>query len=477
MIQILRGDVFEQLPKIPKGSIDCIVTSPPYWKLRSYLPKDHPLKKFEIGQEDTVREYVAKMVAVFDLVRDTMADHATCWLNIGDTYSNQGGSGRPGNGQRNGRRHTLVREKGTQPADGIPAGNLCLIPQRLAIALQDAGWMVRSVVIWQKPACMPASLAGWMWVKCRVKVKGKWDENHPHPAKLEGGGNGVGWHSGNDHFSAQWQDCPGCKKCKPTGGWVLRRGSWRPTSSYEPILFLAKSAKYFADGEAVKTPPKAATVSRDQYTRVLDDADEQYAVAHDHERTCNGANLRDAWLNGLENMTREELVAAIVSNPDLSDLWSIPAEPLKEAHYAAFPTWLVELCLKASTSEKGYCPTCGSPWVRRVKRESYGDWRKTDRAEDEYHGSGSESDPLRGSQFYGQYRGPETLDWRPSCKCEGADQLEPRPARVLDPFCGSGRTGVCATRMFHDFVGVELFDKFADMAERVLREDMPLFNS
>ncbi len=156
------------------------------------------------------------------------------------------------------------------------------------------GWIVRSVIIWHKPAPMPASISGWRWVKCRVKqskqvaiASNKFGMDHRESNSKP---------SFNDGFqSAQWSECPGCKKCEANNGLVLRRGSWRPTSSYEPILMLAKSAKYFCDGDAVKQPPADSTVSRDKYTRVIDDPDEQFAVQHDHETVCDGANLRDVW--------------------------------------------------------------------------------------------------------------------------------------------------------------------------------------
>ncbi len=69
-----------------------------------------------------------------------------------------------------------------------------------------------------------------------------------------------------------------------------------------------------------------------------------------------------------------------------------------------------------------------------------------------------------------------TIDWRPSCSCIGNDTFTPRPAVVLDPFCGSGRTGIQAARLGHDFIGVELSPEFAEMSTRLLREDSPLFS-
>jgi hypothetical protein len=217
---------------------------------------------------------------------------------------------------------------------------------------------------------------------------------------------------------------------------------------------LAKGPGCYADGEAVKTPPAAATVSRDKYTRVLDDPDEPFAVRHDHETLCeSGANLRD--------------------------VWTIAAEPLKERHYAAFPSELVYRCLAASTSQRGYCPSCGAPWCRVVETRQ-GDTEAHERPKRtggmdsgtstlSLSGNGSKQWAERGSTS-------ATLGWRPSCNCVGADSFAPRPGRVLDPFCGSGRTGVQARRLGLDFVGCELNPSYADMAERLLRDDCPLFS-
>ncbi len=366
---VLQGSVFDVLPTLEPGSVDVCLTSPPYWRLRSYLGANHPLKPLELGSEKNPAEFVANLVRVFELVKVALADHGTVWLNIGDTYAtgNDGGGSVFSNGRTDGRTsqasddakaitgRTSVKRK--KPATGIDAGNLCLIPQRLAIALQDAGWIVRSVIVWRKLAPMPQSVQGWRWTRCRVKVKGFRSRVVDGPEV-----NGRD-HSGDlrlsHNASAVWSDCPGCKRCEPHGGLVLRRGSWRPTSSWEPILLLAKSEKYFCDGEAVKTAPAAATVSRDQYSRVLDDPDEQFAVRHDHETLCvSGANARDVWRQRYADLSREELIDLLAGLDDAgkADWQSWAAEPLKEKHYAAFPGALVRWCLKAGTSARGYCP-------------------------------------------------------------------------------------------------------------------------
>lgn len=451
---VTQGDVFDVLPAIPPGSVDAICTSPPYWALRSYLPKDHPLKPRELGSERTPAEYVDNMVRVFRLVRDCLADHGTAWLNIGDTYSGDKVDAAPRASygftpKQATNPHSDCRLR-DGPAPGIPAGSLCLIPQRLAIALADDGWLVRSVICWQKPSCMPQSLAGWMWRRCRVKTSpprprlGRDSKDNSNLTPFAGTG-------AFKDFVADWADCPGCARCEPHGGYVLRRGSWRPTSSYEPVLMLAKRSGYFADGIAVQTPTATATVGRNRYTRVLDDPDEQFAVRHDHESTGATANLRD--------------------------VWRIAAEPLREAHYAAFPTALVTTCLKAATSQRGYCPHCGKPWCRVVEEtENIHPGSSHDHSLDGITNRGRRADGKpQGSIMRERFEaghGPVTLGWRPTCSCPPHD---PRAGRVLDPFAGSGRTGVACLRMGLDFTGVELNPDYAAMARRLLREESPLF--
>jgi DNA modification methylase len=444
--RIIQGNVFDVLPTLTPGSVDCVVTSVPYWMLRSYLPKDHPLKSLELGSEPSPAAYVANMVKVFGLVRDVMAEHAVCFLNVGDTYAYDGKWGGATSGRHRSelhRKNGLPREKrGTET--GLGDGSLCLIPQRLAIALQDDGWIVRSVIVWHKPAPMPSSVSGWAWRRCRVKLKGfgraNNEKNSQHQNAMASGLSRFNGGVEDPALAAQYKDCHGCRHCTPHGGYRLRRGSWRPTSSWEPVLMLAKSPRYFADGEPVRQPSAAATVSRNEYSRIIDDPDEQFAVKHDHETTADGANLRD--------------------------VWTIAAEPLKEKHYAAFPTELVHRCLAAGTSAKGYCPACGAPWVRCIEEN----FRQTQ------NGVRADAKGLNELDGRGGYpRGvteTTTTGWRPSCPCPPSG---PRPGLVLDPFAGSGRTGIEALRMGLDFIGIDLNEEYCTMSRRLLREESPLF--
>ena len=157
---ILNGDCRETLKTIADGSVHCCVTSPPYWGLRSYLPVGHPDKHMEIGQEPTPEAWVETMVGVFREVKRCLHDSATVWLNVGDSYASawpcSSANGRPvgagslPNGKREARPSRLPQ--------GLKEKDLCLIPWRLAIALQADGWWVRSVIAWAKKSCMPESV-------------------------------------------------------------------------------------------------------------------------------------------------------------------------------------------------------------------------------------------------------------------------------------------------------------------------------
>lgn len=428
--------------------------------LRSYLPKEHPLKHLELGSEKTPREYVEKMVRVFRLVREVLADHGTVWLNVGDTYAHSmRHSGAAHAGTKQNTNNGSIRNGFAPGPEGVPEGNLCLIPQRLAISLQDDGWIVRSVIVWHKPAPMPSSVSGWAWRRCRVKTKAQELGNQSRAGRRGTGAKSRDCIGGEWQGSAEFSDCPGCPKCKPTNGYVLRRGSWRPTSSWEPILMLAKSKGYFCDGEAVKQPAATATISRNEYTRIIDDPEEQFAAKHDHEYLTTTANLRD--------------------------VWTIASEPLKAKHYAAFPSELVHRCLKAGTSARGYCPECGKPWVRIIdaKTESTyakvkGDigWREMTamgqaNGENPHRPNSGQTRRSDGSQPHLDPIVTETIGWRPSC----SHNLDPRPGLVLDPFAGSGRTAVEAHRLGLDFVGCELNPEYVDMANGIIGEEAGLF--
>ncbi len=204
-VDILVGNCLDILPTLPAGSVHCVVTSPPYFGLRDYGTAqweggdagcDHRVSSGgpsqlegasqrgrsdvangdcprcgarrvdnQIGLEDSPAAYVARMVDVFEEVRRVLRDDGTVWLNIGDSYAG-GGNGGGGSFAKDGIRCALpgtdknkVTRLGPRGAvDGIKPKDLIGIPWRLAFALQDAGWWLRSEIVWAKRAPMPESV-------------------------------------------------------------------------------------------------------------------------------------------------------------------------------------------------------------------------------------------------------------------------------------------------------------------------------
>jgi DNA modification methylase len=151
---ILEGDVLDRLAEMPDESVNCVVTSPPYWGLRDYGADG------QIGLEESLDEHIAKMVAVFAEVRRVLRADGVMWLNYGDAYAStlrvEGGHDFVDGGKKR-----LSEQKGTVWASNLSSGikpkNLLGLPWRVAFALQADGWYLRSDVIWAKPNPMPES--------------------------------------------------------------------------------------------------------------------------------------------------------------------------------------------------------------------------------------------------------------------------------------------------------------------------------
>ena len=145
---LLAGDALRVLRTLPSESVQCCVTSPPYWGLRDYGHPD------QIGLERSPEEYVLKLVDVFKEVRRVLRPDGTLWVNMGDTYS---GSGRGGNSSAITGRGANASRGLRLPATG-PSKQLLGIPWRVALALQSDGWYLRSCIVWHKPNPMPESV-------------------------------------------------------------------------------------------------------------------------------------------------------------------------------------------------------------------------------------------------------------------------------------------------------------------------------
>jgi DNA modification methylase len=126
VVSVITGDCREILTSLPDESVNCCVTSPPYYGLRSYLPKDHPDKDKEIGVENSADIYVSDLASIFREVKRVLRKDGTCWINLGDSYANK---------------------------------SLLGIPWSVALALRADGWYIRSDIIWHKPNPMPENIS------------------------------------------------------------------------------------------------------------------------------------------------------------------------------------------------------------------------------------------------------------------------------------------------------------------------------
>jgi DNA modification methylase len=378
---ILQGDALEMLKTLPDESIDCCVTSPPYWSLRDYGVDG------QIGLEETLQEWIDKLVAVFREVRRVLKDEGTLWLNLGDAYAGGGRAGKDGIQIWGGiESQNQLRKYGppSEIPDGLKPKDLIGQPWRLAFALQADGWWLRSDIIWAKLNPMPESVTD------------------------------------------------------------------RPTKSHEYLFLLSKRARYFYDAEAIKEKlilPKAANG-----TRVFGGKNKQ------------GANISHARTTG-------RIYNTVPSGRNRRTVWNIATQPMPDAHFATFPEALVEPCIRAGTSQEGYCE-CGKPWVRVVERKQFGKAESATKYDNTMKGG-----PLSHSrQAYRQYglEGPpsaKTIGWQPSCSCDNPTKIA---GIVLDPFIGSGTVGLVAKKLNRCFIGIELNPSYIEIAEKRLSQ-MGLF--
>lgn len=259
---------------------------------------------------------------------------------------------------------------------------------------------------------------------------------------------------------------------RASGWWLRQRCVWhkpnnkpenvsdRPHTDCEDVFLLSNSSHYFYDDEAVRVPATGRRPGNVGRSKGVEDRPVEL-------RTRGGLHMVQA------EGTRH-----------LRSVWSVPTQPLEEAHFAAFPEKLALICVLSGTSAHGCCARCGSPWRRIVEK---GEPLREQQiacgadANGEYHGAASKVFAGTGAQdasalkarILAGMRERRTVGWRPTCAC-GADVA---PCTVLDPFAGSGTTGVVAVQTGRRFVGIELNPTYAAIARRRICGVAPLFVS
>ena len=306
---VLYGDCRETLKTLPDCIVDCCVTSPPYYALRDYGEDQ------QIGLEDTPEEYIKQLVDVFRECRRVLKDDGTLWLNIGDSYANSNGFARASEQfQRQGRNNAPANDRNLSflHEAGYKTKDLIGVPWMLAFALRADGWYLRQDIIWHKPNPMPESVRD------------------------------------------------------------------RCTKSHEYIFLLSKQAKYYFDNEAIQevatgydgrkdTMNKGSTKYAD--SKYIPVSGTQTMAAKGHER-WRWKNLQDKGqqTHSMHERRADGLPDEVYPVRNKRDVWTIPAAPLKIAHFATFPEKLIEPCILAGSRKGGIVldPFFGSGTTGRV---------------------------------------------------------------------------------------------------------------
>lgn len=281
-IRIINADVFDGLKQIPDESVHCVVTSPPYWGLRDYGAPG------QIGLEPTLQEHIAKLVDVFREVRRVLRKDGTLWLNYGDAYAmDQKWGG------KSGWRHTAeasgaggYRKRRTS---GLKSKDLLMMPERLAIALQDDGWWVRARIIWAKPNPMPESVTD-------------------RPTKS------------HEHI------------------WLMSRSP--------KYFYVSAAIAEPADYGIPNSPDKIASPYGQGFTRrARASGNKSHKGVAAYETSDTEEHRTKSGLLKIADTAYETRNAR--------DVWTIATSPFPEAHFATFPPELAERCIKAGCPKDG----------------------------------------------------------------------------------------------------------------------------
>jgi len=469
------------MSELPDESVQCVITSPPYWGLRKYsgvadlvwggradcehrwdidttaiqgnnsmvrgqgetdsgafaIPKfkETDMKqrkevvgnfcslcgawKGQYGLEPTPEMYIEHTVEILREIRRVLRKDGVCFWNIGDSYA----------GNKTGNTETIKNPKAVTDtfakalSPGQKPKDLCLIPFRVAIAAQEP---------WYKCKYCGEESSGWSVLRPR---KYAWI-----------------------HYF-----CPICgkeqtrAKMVEDGWWVRSDIIWskpnpmpesvtdRPTNSHEHILMLTKSARYYWDADAV----------REEYTEPMN--------------RWGGDILRadgeSMWDKGTGQSTyRDRNMRPNPAGRNIRSVWTFPTQPYPEAHFAVFPEKLPEICIKAATPEVGCCSECGAPW-ERVTDTNY-EKRATRHPTEKYASVNNGVKPNPGD-FMGN-KIVETIGWQPTCNCN-ADKA---PSLVLDPFLGAGTTAWVAKRLNRRCVGYELSGEYCELIVKRNRQQV-----
>lgn len=435
---------------LPDNSVQCIVTSPPYWGLRKYagaqdlkweavpglgFDDSNPTKEWigAFGLEPSIAMYVAHSLVVLAECRRVLRPDGVIFWNLGDSYaSGKGTCHNPGRGYNSLTGHVAKKENQAYPLnrgsvtklreDNLKPKDLCLIPARVALAAQEMGLWIRSDIIWAKPNPMPES-------------------------------------------------------CKD-----------RPTDAYEHILMFTKSARYYWDADAVREAsitgdPRRPYTSEGAWELDGRDAAQRhggemrdgfgYKPKGSHSRgSGDGGPKARARAEEGKHKDWNEKTRAILDHRNLRNVWMFATQPYKGAHFATFPEELPRRCILAASSSYGACVQCGAPWRRITHRPTPpASARSVHHGPDDgmvmgFGSTGSRYGSGQKMQNWLDAHPPEMKGWQPTCRCRG-QRGRVKPCLILDPFAGSGTVGRVAVELNRRAVLLDL--AYHDHADRRTR--------
>jgi len=303
--EIVQGNALEVLKTLPDECVDMAVTSPPYWRLRTYeIPPQtwNDGWKGELGLEPYFYQYVDHLCDIFDEVKRVLKETGTIWVNLGDSYADSH-NGSNDNGEKTGLRTRVGNQNkgpGARRVDGLPAKCLCQIPNRFAIEMTNRGWILRNELIWWKPNGLPSP------VKDRFLV------------------------------------------------------------DFEKIFFFAKSKKYFFERqfEPYGKDQRLAGIRRAReygYNGKGSYQDWYFNKRKKQGWRDNSDRLLKGFGQGMRGQHRPMLLHPLGRSK--RSVWRIPTKPFGEAHFAVYPPELIKTPILAGCPEL-VCSKCGRPTER-----------------------------------------------------------------------------------------------------------------
>ena len=453
--QILHGDVLEKLKEIPAESIDCVITSPPYWGLRDYKIEG------QWGLEPDFHEYLEKMQKFMDMVKIVLKKTGTCWINLGDTYA--GGvthsdfSGLPKELARpwnEGHRFKSEHKK-----NHIQAKSQYGIPQRFYADCIDNGWIARNFIPWIKENSMPNSVKDrftnkWepvmFFVKqqkyyfnldaVREKPKG---ETKPFNLRVRDAKKGLGIAKMGD-LSQAWKMSD------------QENRNYNEKGERKQDVTLGADGKPLAHYKGFNHRWKTGS-------------------GFDENGNCFGCGLHyskhTSQYRALGSLGEQEKRTSLYTpcNPkgkNPGDVFRINPRPFPEAHFATFPVDLPLFILKCGCPLK-VCSNCEHmPLPIKKPTENYQKilddkpWTKKGVTNKLQVGSGLNSIPDYTHNYSAEY----IIVGYTKCECNATY----KPGVVLDPFFGAGTVGLAAEKLALNWKGIELSEEYIKIAKKRL---------